>query len=237
MSRNNKFEHIISLGFFCSVAMEIERIKRRDASYPFDWCISEFTGVIDLINNNFDNFLKYEQLMQNSSYHSHYMNQYGIQFFHDFNEYQSLKEQLDNVTKKYNRRIKRFYKTIKTSTLFVRYVCDQQEINYILENYISILAAVKKYNPKNTIIFIVNNDIDSFGIKCYRVEKDDNDSVARYFLNKNEELKKEFLLIPEKKRGLKVYFNRILRILFRTKKKIRKKHIYNEEYIHYKQYI
>lgn len=38
------YKHVISLGFFCSVALELERKGLRDASYPFDWLISDFQG-------------------------------------------------------------------------------------------------------------------------------------------------------------------------------------------------
>ena len=72
----------ISLGYFCSVALELERIGLRSASYPFDWTISDFEGVIDAIENNFIHFLDYEYLYQNKEIHSHYRNKkYRISFF------------------------------------------------------------------------------------------------------------------------------------------------------------
>lgn len=51
------YKHVISLGFFCSVALELERKGVRDASYPFDWLISDFQGVIKVIENRFYDFL------------------------------------------------------------------------------------------------------------------------------------------------------------------------------------
>ena len=50
------FSHFISLGYFCSVALELERVGLRSASSPFDWLVSDFSGVIDLIENHFDSF-------------------------------------------------------------------------------------------------------------------------------------------------------------------------------------
>ena len=47
------FDHVISLGWFCSPAHEIRRIGLRDASYPFDWLITHnFSIIINLIKNN-----------------------------------------------------------------------------------------------------------------------------------------------------------------------------------------
>ena len=51
-----KYSNIISLGFFCSVATEIERIGMRSCSYPFDCVISDFKNVEDMIENHFQNF-------------------------------------------------------------------------------------------------------------------------------------------------------------------------------------
>lgn len=44
--------------------MEPVRLGLRDASYPFDWLISEYSGVSELINNNFEDFLNYESQLK-----------------------------------------------------------------------------------------------------------------------------------------------------------------------------
>lgn len=59
------YKHVISLGFFCSVALELERKGLRDASYPFDWLISDFQGVIKVIENRFYDFLNIDFFSQN----------------------------------------------------------------------------------------------------------------------------------------------------------------------------
>jgi len=38
--------HYISLGYFCSIAMDLEKLGLRTESSPFDWLISDFEGVI-----------------------------------------------------------------------------------------------------------------------------------------------------------------------------------------------
>jgi hypothetical protein len=186
-----EYQHFISLGYFCSVASELERIGLRSCSSPFDWCISDWKGVEDAINNNFVNFLDYDTLRQSSIEHSIYQNEYKIIFFHDFNKYDSLKKQLKVVQEKYERRIKRFYKNITEPTLFIRYISNENgrdEIDYLEINHDKIIQNLRRYNKNNDILFIANSEIKSCIIEVYQVDKDINDSVARRPLDKNKEL-------------------------------------------------
>lgn len=192
-----QFKHFISLGYFCSVALELERFGLRNASYPFDWNIVEFTGVIAAINNNFENYFDANFLEQSKKYHNYYRNrQYGVQFYHDFNKYDSLYSQLPAVKNKYKRRIERFYNDIKEPTLFIRYISDEKrnndgksiELLWIEQNYEMIFKSLTKYNPNNQIMFWGNNELDSEKIKIYHVQKDKNDVVARKPADKNYDI-------------------------------------------------
>ena len=60
------YQHIISLGHFCAVASELDKLGFREASLPFDWIISPLDSVIDLINNNFEDFLNPDLLYRDS---------------------------------------------------------------------------------------------------------------------------------------------------------------------------
>lgn len=190
-----KYEHIISLGFFCSVASELKRIGIRDCSSPFDWVISEdIFKIIQLINNNFKDFLSINYLEQNKNYPNYYKNiKYKIQFFHDFNEHQACEEQLPTIQEKYNRRINRLYENIKEPTLFIRYIYNQQEYDNIEKNIDIILKDLKKYNINNNIIFVANSDIKISKLNLFIVDKDKDKPVARTFLEKNKKLE-EYLL-------------------------------------------
>ena len=182
--------NIISLGFFCSCASELERVGLRKASYPFDWTISPFPSVLSLINNHFEGFLDYDLLEQNISKPAYYRNKnYNIQFFHDFNKYHSLASQLKKVQKKYERRIKRFYETTQQPTLFLRYIANQQEADYISANSQYIFSTVRNFNAKNDIIYVANTGIEFHSNDIFFVAPDEKDSVARKFLNKNTDLK------------------------------------------------
>ena len=194
----NKFKYVISLGYFCSPALELRRLGLRDASYPLDWTISyDFSLVMRLIENHFVGFLSEDSLYQLKEMPNCYRDKKNkVDFYHDFDELRSLKRQLFDVKQKYNRRIARFYDTIKHPTLFVRYVSTLEEYLYICENYEMIQLFFKKFNSNNEVHFVVSVDSDgiqSSDMNIWYVEADENESVARKFLDKNEELRKYIL--------------------------------------------
>lgn len=57
------------------------------------------------------------------------------------------------------RRIKRFYNNIKNKTCFIRAVANQNEITYIIENLEYINYVIKKQNPNNEIVYLVEDSI------------------------------------------------------------------------------
>lgn len=192
-----QFDSFISLGYFCSVAEELERIGLRSTSSPFDWLVSNFEGVLSAIRDHFDGFLEYDLLCQCDSNRRYYYNtRYRIWFFHDFNPYHSLRKQLPSVSAKFQRRIDRFYENIQKPTLFIRYISDEAqdqdgrsaELAYIEKNHRQILSLLKSFNEKNEIIYLANTEVQSAMIPIYHVDKDEDDVVARRPLEKNEAL-------------------------------------------------
>jgi hypothetical protein len=186
----------ISLGYFCSVAIELEKLGLRSESSPFDWTLADFKGVIAAIEENFSGFMDYEYLLQSGEYREIYLNsRYNIKFFHDFDMYRPLSVQLPEVRKKYDRRIERFYKSICEPTLFVRYISDIQKVDgksaeliWIEDNYEKVISLLKSFNKENDILFIANEGVTSDKIVIYNVEKDEGDSVARNPIHKSSQL-------------------------------------------------
>ncbi len=192
-----EFRHFISLGSFCSVALDLEALGLREASMPFDWNIDlRFEGVIDCIEKGFAHFLDEEELRQSEEAPEHYMNRYEIQFFHDFNMWDPLREQLPAVQDKYERRIRHFYQITAEPTLFIRYMDDRileedgtpHELHYVEENYGHVMDVLKGLCPENELILIANSGVKSEKLKIYSVEKDKGDVVARVPREKNKEL-------------------------------------------------
>lgn len=186
------FEHIISLGHFCGVAQELERLGLRDASYPFDWLITTREPLHQLIDSHFDGFLEYDYLYQSREERKIYRNKYynfGVSFYHDFSKYKPLDVQLDEVKEKYARRIERFYTAITEPALFIRYVNNEDDAEYYSKHFDECLERYKQFCPENELIFVVNDEYKNFNIpNAFYVEKDKNDTVARRFTEKNEEL-------------------------------------------------
>lgn len=163
-----KFNHVISLGYFCSVAMELERKGLRTASYPFDWVLSDnFEKVIKMIETNFEGFLDYDNLYQEEILDHYYNSNVQIHCYHDFNSVDSLEKQIVDVSEKYKRRIERFYKSISEPTLFVRYCRDKTEEKFIRENEKKIGKILKSYNPHNSLLYIVPSSENRFEMNLF----------------------------------------------------------------------
>lgn len=247
-----QYKNYISLGYFCSVAMELEKYGLRDHSYPFDWLITDFEGVVSAINNNFSDYLDYDNLYQSQKVRSTYLDQkYQFVFIHDFNKYKSLDSQLDIIREKHRRRIKRFYEAITEPTLFIRYISDEtidktgksKELIYIEENIDDILGIFKRYNSENDIIWIANQGVISDVIKIYHVIHDENDTCCRKPFDNNAELYQYFKNVEcsSKKENLQRHKNKQKkknRHFTRICKKVTDKvdSLLKKEYVHAKEF-
>ena len=161
MKNDPKFQHIISLGWLCCPAQEIERIEYRDASYPFDWLLThDFSMVIRWLSENVEFCFTNEEMLQYRNDASKWYNKrYVISMFHDFSKYHKMIEQLGAVSEKYTRRFKRLYKAITEPTLFLRYIKDENEAAYVNKNAFMIEEILKKFNIRNKIVYIANSDL------------------------------------------------------------------------------
>ena len=138
------YTNFISLGFFCSPARVLKGLGLRTYSGPFDWTISPWNSVWELFNNNFADFLNYDDLYQASFNPDYYINKrYNISFYHDFSRYSSLAEQIDKVAAKYKRRIDRFYKELSNPTMLIRYIQNEAELRTLEMDYNLITLAIK----------------------------------------------------------------------------------------------
>lgn len=221
-SIRGKFENFVSLGYFCSVASELERMGLRMCSGPFDWQASRsFEKRVLQIDDEFKEF--FEGLNENDLYQKreepkiYFHSLIDTFLVHDFNPYDPLESQLQTVTEKYKRRVASFYQNIKKPTLFLHYIYNQKNAQWIVEHYTDILRAIQKFNENNDIVFIANKDIQINNVSCvYFVDPDKGDIVARRFLDKLPELRK--FLKESSNIGLKSRFSNSL-FYYRTKLK------------------
>lgn len=129
---------VIALGESCGATAALEAFDLKKASYPFEWCISEFEHLYNSLKNDFHDFtnpLYFTPYVDNRSL----VNKYGIVFAHDFpivsigkNETGEEKfvltpnwqEKLPAMQAKYQRRIDRFHAacTSGKKVYFVRFL-------------------------------------------------------------------------------------------------------------------
>lgn len=197
-SRAN-YKHVISLGFFCSTALELERYGFREASYPLDWVISPLAPALTLLESEFKGLLQPDQLSRDSERNDVVFDMgSGIAFFHDFNREQAVEEQVNAVQEKYSRRVLRLYRAMTQRTLFVRYIANAEEFAYLDKNMNSVLMLLRRSNPLNDLLLVGNSDQPPScgGLEVFGVEVDENDTVAREFLRKNRQLRLRLLCLP-----------------------------------------
>jgi hypothetical protein len=56
------YSNCISLGWFCGTASSLSRLGLRSYSGPFDWYFSHYWAVLNQIENDFKDFMKWENL-------------------------------------------------------------------------------------------------------------------------------------------------------------------------------
>lgn len=203
MLKKNKdiwlYKHVVSLGYYCGPAQELERIGYRQFSLPFDWLITaSFQVVLQLIESRFNGFLEEDGLQQeiNVNPKYYYDEDKQIHYYHDFTDKESLTKQLPAVKKKYARRIDRFYQTISEPTLFLRYCLSHNEYEWISNNLEYINSVLRKYNPNNDIVFVCNKKANGIEGDIKEILVDNtfyvtlgvNEKVSKHFLRNSKDL-------------------------------------------------
>ncbi len=187
---------MISLGHFCSTALELQRYGLRDGSYPLDWNISPIEPTVALVESGFQGFLQLE-LLQRDPERADVVNDTGsgIAVYNSFSAELPIDAQYETVRARYARRITRYRRAVAQPTLFVRYMVDGEEFSYLDEHMPAVLAALRKTHPANDLLLIGNADLPATcgGLPVYTVEVDDGDVVARRFAGKNRELNRKLL--------------------------------------------
>lgn len=152
------FDNCISLGWFCGTASALSYNELRNFSSPFDWCYSDFKNVLIMMENDFSGFLNINNLKVEESNNKHFMDlKYNFCFLHEIQS--DFLEEYPLVKQKYDRRITRFLQEIENKTCFFRSVRDDNEIEFITQNYQYILSVIKKHNSSNEIVFLLPNTL------------------------------------------------------------------------------
>ncbi len=206
------FEKFISLGWYCGTAAAMSKLGIRSFSGPFDWYQSDFSGVLNCLDNDFDDFLEKKNLVQLDIEGQFKDLKHGFLYIHELKS--KLENDYEEIYCKYMRRICLFREQIKERTCFIRCIRDRQELEYIKKNSEYIDSIIKKFNVDNGIIYVISNKISNNEIlapeffKVESVYSGDNRNELRNLFDSNENLK-EFCIsnFCENKRMKNLFFD------------------------------
>lgn len=147
------FENYISLGSNCNTALALSKLGLRTCKGPFDWQTSSFEGIITLLENDFKDFLKYENLVICKDNQKTFDDiKHKINYNHDIKT--NLQDDYNSIFEDYQKRIDKFRKMVKKPTCFIRICWQADELSFIKKNENRINKAIA-FNPDNEIIFVV----------------------------------------------------------------------------------
>ena len=125
-----KTNYIISLGCSCNVSYFIKNLSLKRFSLPFDWVFSNCKMIIDILNNNFEDFIDTKYIIgqcEHKKYHKKMFNHKDM----------TQKENIEY----YKRCITRFQKVInspKKNYLYIHHI-KYLEIEQIMQIILFLL--------------------------------------------------------------------------------------------------
>lgn len=166
MFLDKKFDLIFSLGEDCACSSYLRRFNLQEYSYPFDWLTkADFSVRVDLLLNDFKGFLEKENLIKldkntfkgdkDEKNDYYWCKKTDFNFYHDFDNKMPFDEAFLCVKNKYQRRIQRLYKQIKSSQniLILWWSRDKhQDIDKVIK---SCEALLQKFNNKNIYMLLI----------------------------------------------------------------------------------
>lgn len=137
-----KYDFIFGIGEACSCSSTLRSSNLQIKSLPFDWIFgSSFLGRVNMIMNNFENFIRAEDLEYtgDNGITAHlcdiYKNNYnGLIFNHDFLHGSKLEETIEEVTAKYKRRAARLYQQANSASSILVVWIDSPGANWVMKN-------------------------------------------------------------------------------------------------------
>jgi len=186
------YSNCISLGWFCGTASSLSKLGLRSNSSPFDWCFSSYWAVLKQIENNFQDFMKKENLeIEKDNKRIFRDKKYGFYCNHDIKD--DLDAEYNDIYKRYCRRVDAFRKAIVLPTVFFRCIRDQEEVGYINANWDYAEKLLKSFNTENRIIYLYHNGLkgvtDNVQSVCLNIDQYIGKTYEmRHLFGKSEEL-------------------------------------------------
>jgi len=169
---------LISLGFNCTTATNIQQNNLRTFAFPFDWMCSSLEGLCALLENDFQDFLTPAYLYKKDGSNIVINKKYNLGFWHDFPTYEengehwvvpNWAEAIPEVSLKYQRRIKRFYDALNSgkTVYFFRSACPRHwalsSIPQTKEMVIKLQTILQnKFPNSNFILVVIGENTDTY---------------------------------------------------------------------------
>lgn len=174
---------MISIGYNCWGAYQIQKHGWRTASFPFDWNLTPVKGINQILQDNFRYFLDETHLITRHIYHQFVYNvYYNIFFAHDFPVCageiicDGWQQHLPEVKNKYERRIQKFnnLSDYKGKIFFIRLIFAFNQLN-IDEIIILKNELIKKFPSVDFDLVLIFCGVDkkyewlNYGIKDFYI--------------------------------------------------------------------
>ncbi len=167
----------IPIGSHCEIASYLRHIGYRKEAFPFDWTVTPIQSAMELINNDFEDFLKKDNLVFLEPTNRLLFKENGIDvnvcediitpvfdkkyhilFVHDFSK--DAENEYDIVKEKYLRRVERLKEILKDKTIKINLIYDNkkpnewqeeqyQKANYIFNTLVNDELNALKVNRQN----------------------------------------------------------------------------------------
>lgn len=171
MIGNKRYDLIYSLGEDCACTMFMKKYGLRISSGPFDWLTkASFVQRLDMIESNFLDFLNPNYLskmgyIENEKKDTYENTKTGFYFYHDFPTGVPFLEAFPDIQKKYNRRIERFYTSVRESENVLLIWLSRDKVldsNILFQSY----ERIKNIFPNTNIdLLVLENDFDIIEFK------------------------------------------------------------------------
>lgn len=160
----------ISLGSNCSITYQLEKLDLRKNAYPFDWVKITLNQLLNILIENFNDFIESLEFVKISPYHLIQeslvndelkisslilTNKYNIKFAHELSE----KYQIDIFKIKMLKRIERFRELGNKNITFVRIELSPIDKSWY-KNICYLIEILNKYSTNFKLILIVCSDLE-----------------------------------------------------------------------------
>jgi hypothetical protein len=150
----------ISLGSNCSIAYQLNKYGLRKTSYPFDWCCLNINQLINVLENDFEDFENFtikklsDQHLEMDSNKPTYIitNKYGVKMAHELCEGGDVEEMKGKI----KRRIIRMKND--EPKIFIRIELNNLTQKNFEEKYTKLIKILDKKYPNFKLIIISKNN-------------------------------------------------------------------------------